>query len=82
MTAVNDHIRAVYELGALGTGSPAFYERLGWLRWRGPTFVHTDRGLERTPEEDGGVLVLPTPTSPAIDLDAPISCDWRPGDVW
>jgi aminoglycoside 2'-N-acetyltransferase I len=82
MAAVNEHIREEYELGALGTGSPAFYERLGWLRWRGPTAVRTSDGVERTPDEDGGILVLPTVRSPELDLDAEISCDWRPGDVW
>ena len=35
-----------------------------------------------TPEEDGLVMAC-TPTTPSdLDLDAPISCDWRPGDVW
>jgi aminoglycoside 2'-N-acetyltransferase I len=82
MAAVNEHIREEYELGALGTGSPAFYERLGWLRWRGPTAVRTSDGIERTPHEDGGILVLPTVRSLELDLDAEISCDWRPGDVW
>jgi hypothetical protein len=23
-----------------------------------------------------------TPTSPALDLSAPLGCDWRGGDVW
>jgi aminoglycoside 2'-N-acetyltransferase I len=35
-----------------------------------------------TPEEDGAVMVRMTPTTPELDLTAPISCDWRPGDVW
>jgi len=83
MEAVNAHIREAYELGALGTGAHAFYERLGWQTWRGPTSVRADDGERRTPDEDGDILVLPTPTSPSpLDLDGPISCDWRPGDVW
>lgn len=75
-------IRRRYELGALGAGSQGFYERLGWLTWRGPTYVRTDDGLLRTASEDGYILVLPTPTSPPLDLTARISCQWRPGDVW
>ncbi|HSH34411.1 MAG TPA: GNAT family N-acetyltransferase, partial [Actinomycetota bacterium] len=72
-----------HELGALDTGIPAFYERLGWEGWRGPTAVRTERGVIRTPEEDGLVMVLRTPATPeGLDLDAAISCDWRPGDVW
>ena len=82
MTEVNAIIRAGFELGALGTSRFSFYERLGWERWRGPSAVRSLGGLVRTPDEDGYILVLRTPTSPTLDLDAPISCDWRPGDVW
>jgi len=83
MVAVNEHIAAGYELGALGTGSREFYERLGWRVWQGPTFVRTEAGQERTPDEDGGILILLTPATPAaLDLSAPISCEWRSGDVW
>jgi aminoglycoside 2'-N-acetyltransferase I len=77
-----EHIRAAYDFGALSTGRPTFYERLGWERWHGPTFVRTESGLERTEEDDDGILVLRTPTTPPIDSAAPISCDWRSGDVW
>ena len=73
---------AGYELGVLGTGSHAFYERLGWVTWRGPSSVRTARGERRTPEEDGYIMVLRTPLTPELDLDDPISCEWRPGDVW
>jgi aminoglycoside 2'-N-acetyltransferase I len=82
MKEVDDYIDRTFQLGALDTGHPAFYERLGWLLWKGPTFVRTDSGLLRTPEEDGSVLVRLTPTTPRLDLLAPISCDWRPGDAW
>jgi aminoglycoside 2'-N-acetyltransferase I len=82
MADVNDWITNQFELGALGTGRHAFYERLGWVTWRGPSSVRTTAGERRTPGEDGFIMVLRTPASPAIDVDAPISCDWRPGDVW
>jgi aminoglycoside 2'-N-acetyltransferase I len=75
-----------FELGALGTGSHHFYERLGWRTWRGPAFVRLPAGGDqRTPDEEGYILVIRTPTTPEAvhdGLDAPISCDWRPGDVW
>ena len=79
---VNAYIRDAFEMGALGTGLHGFYERLGWETWRGPTSVRADRGERRTPDDDGYILVLRTPTSPQLDLGAPITCDWRPGDVW
>jgi aminoglycoside 2'-N-acetyltransferase I len=82
MREVNEYIDQTFQLGALATGSAAFYERLGWMAWKGPTSVRTESGLVRTAEEDGNVLVRMTPTSPELDLSAPISCDWRPGDVW
>jgi aminoglycoside 2'-N-acetyltransferase I len=82
MQDVTAFIRERFELGALGTGSHGFYERLGWLTWMGPTSVRTANGPRRTPDEDGYVMVLPTPASPPLDLTAPISCEWRPGDVW
>jgi aminoglycoside 2'-N-acetyltransferase I len=82
MRAVGEHVDRTFRLGALGTGLIAFYERLGWVAWRGPTFVRTASGPARTPEEDGYVLVRLTPSSPPLDLAAPISCDWRPGDAW
>jgi aminoglycoside 2'-N-acetyltransferase I len=82
MRDVTSYIRERFELGALGTGSHHFYERLGWRTWRGPTSVRTDDGAHRTPGEDGYIMVLPTPSSPPLDLTGPLSCDWRQGGVW
>jgi aminoglycoside 2'-N-acetyltransferase I len=84
MHEVNEYVTGHFELGALGTERHAFYERLGWQTWRGPTAVRTPDGERPTPDEDGYILVLQTPTTPfvPIDLTLPLSCDWRPGDVW
>jgi aminoglycoside 2'-N-acetyltransferase I len=79
---VNGYIDETFRLGALGTGTFSFYKRQGWVVWKGPTFVRTDTGLVRTADEDGYVLVRLTPTSLTLDLTAPISCEWRSGDVW
>ncbi len=79
------YVQATFEFGALGTDRHAFYERLGWQTWRGPVVGADGRRRERpTPDEDGYILVLTTPTTPpwASDLAQPISCEWRPGDVW
>ena len=85
-TAVMGEVGAIiverYEAGFLGTGELGFYRRLGWESWRGPLWVRTAEGDVRTPDEDGFVMVLRTPTTPLLDLDAPLSCDWRTGDVW
>ena len=83
MRVATDFVDERYELGALGTGLFDFYARFGWERWRGPTSVRTGDGEVATPQEDGFVMVHRTPTTPGdLDLDAPISCDWRPGDAW
>jgi len=71
-----------YELGALSTGMPTLYERVGWQRWLGPTFASAPGGLRRTAEDDGGVMVLRTDAAERLDLHAAIACDWRRGDVW
>ena len=75
-------IRGGYDLGALGTTDMAigFYEGRGWQLWRGPSAALTPRGIERTPDDDGGIYVLPV--SVALDLDGDIVCDWRDADVW
>jgi len=79
---VGELIRERYPVGVLSTGAHPFYERLGWERWRGPTFVSAAHGLERTPDDDGGIMILCTPHTPVLDLDEAIVCDWRRGDVW
>jgi hypothetical protein len=75
-------VRAQYELGALGTGEYAFYESLGWERWRGPTLVRAEGGDIRTSWDDGAIMVLRFGRSADADLDAPISCEPRAGDDW
>ncbi len=82
MDEIDNEIARHYELGALGTGAHHFYERLGWRTWQGPSFVRTDDGVQRTPDDDGYIMVLPTRTWPDPDLTAPLSCESRPGDVW
>ncbi len=76
------HIADGYDLGALGTGEHAFYERLGWERWQGPTFERTADGDRRTPDEDDGVMILRVASSPGLTLRERLSCEWRPGDSW
>jgi aminoglycoside 2'-N-acetyltransferase I len=78
----DEHIRAGFELGALSTGAHGLYERLGWERWRGPTFVRTADGQVRTQDEDDGIMILRTPRTPRLTLAEALSCEWRAGDAW
>jgi aminoglycoside 2'-N-acetyltransferase I len=75
-------IRAAYDIGALGSSDEGlpFYLSRGWQRWRGPTHALTPKGMVRTAEEDGYIFVLPA--SASLDLDGPLTCDFRAGDLW
>jgi len=82
MRAAQTEIMKEGDLGVLGTGTPAFYEPLGWEQWLGPTSVRESDGTTtQTPEEDGFVYVLRTQRTPVdLDLTAPIQRDRRDAD--
>jgi aminoglycoside 2'-N-acetyltransferase I len=82
MTALADVITERFELGVLSTGEHPFYERLGWERWRGPTFVRRGGVTERTADEDAGIMVLRVRPGVATDPTVRIVCDDRCGDAW
>jgi aminoglycoside 2'-N-acetyltransferase I len=77
-------IGGAYQLGALGAAEEAtgFYAARGWSAWAGPTGVLTpDRGIRRTPDEDGWIFVRPVPGI-TLNPAALLVCDWRDGEVW
>jgi aminoglycoside 2'-N-acetyltransferase I len=82
MAEVERVIRGAYDLGALGATdeAAAFYAARGWRPWEGRTSAMTPRGVVRTPEEDGAILVLPVAV--ALDFGGELTCDWRDGDPW
>ena len=70
-----------FPLCALSTSSHAFYSRLGWRRWRGPSWVRDADGVRaRSPDEDGGIMVRAVDKQ--MDLTADICCEARDGDDW
>ncbi|UCD09612.1 MAG: GNAT family N-acetyltransferase [Dehalococcoidales bacterium] len=70
-----------YEIGGLCTGSPDFYSRLGWQVWKGPLFARKDN--ESIPSQEGAsVMVLHLTDTPVLNLSAPLSIEWREGEVW
>ena len=83
MEALERVIRDAYELGALGASDEArrFYAGRGWRLWGGPLGALTPDGVVATPDEQGGVYVLPVDGVP-LDLSGRLVCDWRDGDVW
>jgi aminoglycoside 2'-N-acetyltransferase I len=80
MRAIEGEIRRrTFALAALCTGVPEFYERLGWRKWRGMRAYRGANGaVVPTPDE----IVLVLDLGAGVDLDAPVECDWRPGDIW
>ena len=69
-----------FDLGGLDTGSEGFYARLGWQSWRGPLFIRTATGLLPTPDET--MMFLRLPKTPPLDVTAPLSAEWRAGELW
>jgi aminoglycoside 2'-N-acetyltransferase I len=70
-----------YDLGALSPSDAGFYARLGWEPWRGPLSIRKGEDLVATPEEEVMILRLPR-TPPDLDPTAPLSAEWRAGEVW
>lgn len=70
-----------YELGALSPSYSAFYARLGWELWQGSLFIRTAEGLEASPADEE-VMILRLPQTPALDLHAGLSAEWRIGELW
>lgn len=65
-----------YRLAALCPAEFALYERLGWRFWRGPLGIRMPSGeTDATPEER--IMILKLPGTPQLDLDAPLSAEWR-----
>jgi GNAT superfamily N-acetyltransferase len=69
-----------YQLAALSPATPNLYARLGWTFWRGSLTVRHETRVLPAPEER--VMILPLLLTPALDLDLPLSIEWRPGEVW
>jgi len=69
-----------FDMGGLSPSDYRWYARLGWEKWQGPLFVRTIDGLLPPPE--GGVMVLRLPRTPILDLKAPLSIEWREGELW
>ena len=79
MRALADSIRE-FDLGGLSPADTSLYLRLGWEFWRGPLVIRTPDGLLPTPEERAMILRLPK--TPPLDLDMPLSAEWREGECW
>jgi aminoglycoside 2'-N-acetyltransferase I len=78
MRRVHEEIRS-YEIAALSTSVPEWYERLGWERWRGPRLIL--RGAEVIPTPDDAVMVH-APSGVLPDVNQTLAAEWRPLELW
>ena len=69
-----------FDVGTLSTSSFNFYSRLDWRLWRGSLSVRKNDELVPTP--DDSVMVLFLPKTPEIDINNPLSIEWRDGELW
>ena len=79
MKRVADEIQD-FDLSALSPFSVAYYERLDWQLWPGPLFIRTDSGVIPTPREE--VMILRLPRTPNLNINDPLSAEWREGELW
>lgn len=83
-SAVMRHLQTLiqdFELGGLSPSEVEFYARLGWELWRGPLAIRTADGLQASPPDEE-VMILRLPNTPLLNLAAPLSAEWREGELW
>lgn len=80
MKQVPGWLENAFELAALCPADTSLYSRLDWVFWRGPLYVRLDGRLLPTPDER--VMILPLDKTPALNLDAGLSAEWRTGELW
>ena len=81
MRAITEYCESTYDVSMLSTGEHDFYARLGWKRFLGESYVRTADGIERTADEDDGLMLLLADTHLAL-LTAKVTCEDRSGDAW
>jgi len=80
LAKATEFCREHYRVSMLSTDTHGFYERHGWRRLNGLSFVATDAGLVRTAEDDEGLMLLSD--GDLIFEAKQVVCDFRSGDVW
>ena len=75
------HLPADYGLAALSPADTGMYARLGWQFWRGPLSIRMPSGTDE-PTSDERVMVLELAGRPKLNLDEPLSAEWREGELW
>jgi aminoglycoside 2'-N-acetyltransferase I len=83
MAALHAQIASRWPVAMLSTGrATAFYEGLGWERWRGRSYTLTAEGAVVPDGEHGGLMILRVDPSAVPDLAVSVTCEDRSGDAW
>ncbi len=70
-----------FDIAGLAPFSVKYYACLGWELWHGAMFERKDNGLIPSPANER-VMIYRLPKTPALDMYAAISVEWREGEVW
>jgi aminoglycoside 2'-N-acetyltransferase I len=73
---------AGFDLAALcpSDDGQLLYSRLGWETWAGRLSIRRGSELIATPDES--IMIHRLPGSPPLNLNDPLSAEWRPGELW
>lgn len=87
-TAVLQHAASVlrsdptWQIAALSPSDAAFYIRLGWELWEGPLAIRRGDEVEASPPDEQVMILRLPPTPEGLDPSAPLTAEWRPGELW
>jgi len=82
MQVLQTEMSQTWPIAMLSTGrATSFYETLGWQRWVGTSYTHTQDGPV-SEGEHGGLMVMPLQQGLKVDVRQTVNCETRPGDAW
>lgn len=81
MQHVNEQMERGYDFGLLSPSDEgrALYAISGWVDWRGELRSFTPTGISATPDEE---IMVYCRANSTIDVQQPLTCDYRSGDIW
>ena len=72
---------STYDIACLKTVRTAFFEQLGWERWRGPRAGRSGPEMIPTPDQQN-IMILRLVRTPPLDLDRSLTIETQAGRIW